>query len=96
VPMNRFRPNVVIGGADAYDEDAWRRIRIGDLTFRVVKPCARCSVVTVDQRTGRAGREPTRTLSTYRRRDGKVYFGQNLIPDAGGVIRVGDEVTVLD
>lgn len=96
VPMNRFRPNVVIRGGGAYEEDRWRRIRIGPVVFRVVKPCARCVITTIDQESARPGKEPLRTLATYRRSErGKVCFGQNLIPDSVGTIRVGDPVEVL-
>ena len=98
LPMNRFRPNVVIGGSRAYAEDGWRGIRIGKVAFRVVKPCARCVVTTVDQATGTRGderTEPLRTLATYRKSALGVLFGQNLIPDGTGTIRVGNEVAVL-
>ncbi|MCX6134545.1 MAG: MOSC domain-containing protein [Ignavibacteriales bacterium] len=90
VPMNRFRPNLVIAGSSAYEEDTWRILQIGSVSFRVAKPCARCSVPTVDQDTGEAGKEPIRTLSTYRTRDSKVYFGQNLIHEGRGIVNVGD------
>jgi uncharacterized protein YcbX len=98
LPMNRFRPNVVIEGSVPYAEDGWRRVRIGEVAFRVVKPCARCVVTTVDQATGTRGderTEPLRTLATYRRSALGVLFGQNLVPDGTGTIRVGDEVEVL-
>jgi uncharacterized protein len=107
IPMNRFRPNLVVSGARAFEEDAWTRVRIGGVDFHVVKPCARCVVTTVDQGTGTKRKEPLRTLAEFRRnvpggRKGKgnaVYFGQNLIPDPGSVsatLRAGDEVEVLD
>lgn len=97
LPMRRFRPNLVVAGAPGHDEDDWRRIRIGSLTLRVVKPCSRCAITTVDpERGARDGTEPLETLATYRRRDGRVYFGQNLIPDGAGEIRVGDAVEVLE
>ena len=95
VPMNRFRPNLVVDGTFAFEEDTWQRIQIGEVTFRVVKPCGRCTVPTVNQETGEAGKEPIRTLSTYRTRDSMVYFGQNLIHERRGVVSVGDEVHVL-
>jgi uncharacterized protein YcbX len=95
LPMNRFRPNLVVSGCAPYAEDGWRRIRIGALEFRVVKPCARCVVTTTDQATGRRGAEPLRTLATYRQRDGGIMFGQNLIPDGEGDLRMGDAVEVL-
>jgi len=97
VSMRRFRPNLVIAGSAPYAEDGWRRIRIGALTFQVVKPCSRCVVTTVDPDTGLAeGPEPLRTLATYRRRDNKVYFGQNVVHEGTGRLRVGDPVTVLE
>lgn len=95
VPMNRFRPNIVVSGAEPFAADHWRRIRIGEVEFRVAKPCARCVMTTIDQATGRKTREPLRTLASYRRRDNEVLFGQNLIQDGGGVVRVGDSVEVL-
>jgi uncharacterized protein YcbX len=95
LPMRRFRPNVVVAGAEPYAEDRWRTIRVGAVGFHVVKPCARCVVTTTDPETGARGKEPLRTLATYRRKNGKVYFGQNLIPGGRGTIRVGDAVTVL-
>ena len=96
VPMNRFRPSVVVAGAPAWAEDGWRRIRIGSATFRVVKPCGRCVVTTIDQATGRRGRQPLELLGRRRRFGQQVVFGQNMIPDAPGSIRVGDPVQVLE
>jgi uncharacterized protein YcbX len=97
VPMNRFRPNMVVDGEAPFGEDRWTVIRAGGTRFRVVKPCPRCVVITVDQRSGTAGKEPLRTLAEFRRRDedGKVLFGQNLIHDGPGVIRLGDVVEVV-
>ncbi len=94
VPMNRFRPNLVVGGSAPHAEDGWRRIRVGDVVFSVVKPCARCTVPTVDQRTGETGPEPLRTLATYRKVGSKVLFGQNLIHEAPGAVAVGQLVQV--
>lgn len=95
VPINRFRPNIVVAGAESYAEDGWNAIRIGTLEFRIVKPCARCVIITVDQSTGNKGTEPLKTLATYRRSDGGVMFGQNLVHAASGQIDVGDTVQVL-
>lgn len=95
-PMDRFRPNVVIADADAHDEDTWARFTIGGVPFAGVKPCSRCQVVAIDQTTGTPGKEPLRTLATYRKARGRVYFGQNLIPRGEGVIRVGDAIKVLE
>jgi uncharacterized protein YcbX len=97
VPMTRFRPNVVVSGAPPWAEDAWTggRIRIGAVTFRVPKPCARCVVTTTDQETGERGREPLRTLARYRNVNEDLRFATNLIPDDVGEISVGDRVEVL-
>ena len=96
VPMARFRPNLVVTGEGAFAEDTWRKIRIGPITFDVVKPCARCSMTTVDPLTGRKGKEPLRTLATFRKRDGEVMFGQNLVHYGTGPLSVGDAVEVLE
>jgi hypothetical protein len=95
VTMGRFRPNIVVAGCEPHAEDDWGRVRIGEVDFRVAKPCARCVVVTVDQSTGERGHEPLRTLSTYRTVNGQVLFGQNLIHEGRGVVRVGDEVRTV-
>jgi len=96
LPMNRFRPNLVISGCAAYEEDTWERMKIGPVTFRAGGPCARCIIITTDQFTGLRAKEPLRTLATYRRdplQPTEVNFGQNLInEDKSGVISVGDEV----
>lgn len=99
LPVTRFRPSVVIDGAVAWAEDDWRRIRIGDVTFRVAKGCDRCVFTTIDPRTSVKGREPLVTLARYRRWDGKVWFGVNLIPDlvpgTPALIRPGDPVEIV-
>jgi uncharacterized protein YcbX len=96
LPMDRFRPNIVVDGGEAFGEDDWARIRVGDTDFRVVKPCARCVVTTTDQQTGSRGKEPLRTLATFRTVDGKVLFGENLIHDGPGPLRTGDPVEVIE
>lgn len=100
VPMRRFRPNLVIDGDAAWAEDDWRRIRVGDATFRAVKGCARCVITTLERDAAgevAGGKEPIRTLARIRRFGGAVWFGVNLIPDtAGATVRVGDEVEVLE
>lgn len=95
LPMNRFRPSIVVDGADAWAEDDWPRLRIGDVGFRVAKPCDRCVVTTIDQDTGRPGRGPLRMLAKRHRIGKALAFGQYLIPDGVGPIKVGDEVRVL-
>jgi hypothetical protein len=92
VPMNRFRPNFVVRGVEAYGEDAWSRVRIGGVEFQACKPCARCVITTIDQTSGQASKEPLRTLSEYRKQDGGVMFGQNLVHLGAGTVRVGDPI----
>lgn len=92
--MNRFRPNIVFTGGDAHEEDSWGHFRIGQNRFAAVKPCSRCVVTTVNQDTGEKGSEPLASLATYRKRDNKVYFGQNLIPLDYTEIAEGDEIVL--
>ena len=94
LPMNRFRPNLVVSGGQPFAEDGWDRIQIGEIGLRVVKPCGRCVVTTTDQATGGRGQEPLRTLATYRRRDGQVMFGQNAVHENTGRLKVGDAVQI--
>ena len=94
LPMSRFRPNVVVRGAEPFEEDTWRRFRIGPLRFDAVKPCARCQVTTIDQETAIAGREPLATLARFRKRGSGVLFGMNVVHRDRGAIRVGDRVTI--
>ena len=94
--MERFRPNLVISGCDAYAEDSWQRIRIGELVFRVAKPCSRCVIPTIDPDTGsRQGDEPLKTLLQYRKQGNKVMFGQNLLHEGGGSLDQGMRVEIL-
>ncbi len=94
LPMNRFRPNLVVSGCPPFAEDGWSALEIGEVRLRIAKPCARCIVTTVDQTTGVRGREPLVTLARFRSRDGKLLFGQNLVPERTGDLRVGDPVRV--
>lgn len=96
--MLRFRPNLVIGESEAFAEDGWKRIRIGTTDFRVVKPCSRCILTTLDPQTGErsADREPMTTLLTYRKQSDGIMFGQNLVPDGAGHLEVGMAVEVLE
>jgi uncharacterized protein YcbX len=92
--ITRFRPNLVVSGCDAYDEDFWRQITIGNIGFRLPKPCSRCSVPTIDPATGKTGKEPLTTLNRIRKWQNKVYFGQNALHDGLGVLSVGDSVQI--
>ncbi|AWZ05373.1 MULTISPECIES: MOSC N-terminal beta barrel domain-containing protein [unclassified Streptomyces] len=96
LPMNRFRPNVVVSGAEAWAEDGWLRIAIGDAVFRGVRECGRCVVTTTDQVTAARGKEPLKTLARHRRIGKSLAFGRLLVPLRLGTVRVGDEVRVLE
>ena len=93
LPMNRFRPNVVLSGIDAYDEDHIDEIRAGGLAFKLVKRCTRCQITTTDQSNATVGIEPLSTLGGYRMNAelGGVTFGMNAIVTAGvGLALPGD------
>ena len=94
LPMNRFRPNFVFTGGVAHEEDLWRNFTIGQNRFVGVKPCARCVLTTINQETAEMGKEPLRTLATYRSRDNKIFFGQNLLAVDHNLVQVGDVITV--
>ncbi len=98
LPMNRFRPNLVISGSGIpFVEDHLQRLTIGEITLDVVKPCARCAITTTDQQTAVTAKEPLKTLATFRRGPGgKVLFGQNVIHSNQGVLQVGDQLKVLE
>lgn len=96
LPMERFRPNLVVDGIEAYGEDRVHELRGGNVTLRLVKPCTRCSITTTDQQAGAVdGMEPLTTLKKYRydRQLLGVAFGQNaiVVSGAGSTLRVGDE-----
>jgi uncharacterized protein YcbX len=96
LPMNRFRPNIVIGGSGVpFTEDYLRRFRLGSLVFQAVKPCARCAITTTNQVTTVVGKEPLKTLATFRRGPKGVMFGQNLIHENKGRLGVGAALEVL-
>jgi uncharacterized protein len=95
VPMDRFRPNLVVRGAPPWAEDAWTAIGVRSVVFHALKPCSRCSVITVDQATGIAGKDPLATLATFRARSNRVYFGWNLVAESEGEMCVGDAVSLL-
>ncbi|KAL4200975.1 hypothetical protein AMTRI_Chr02g256300 [Amborella trichopoda] len=111
LPINRFRPNILVEGCEPFSEDLWKVLKISKLMFNGVKLCSRCKVPTINQDTGIVSNEPTATLKKFRsdqalcptkRSQGKVYFGQNLVcnesisPSGGGkVVRVGDPVYVV-
>jgi uncharacterized protein YcbX len=92
--MQRFRPNIVIEGAEpAFAEDGWSTVRVGQVGFRIGEHCDRCVLTTIDPKSLDKGKEPIRTLARHRRWDGKVFFGIRLIPTDTGPIRVGDPIS---
>src|SRR5205085_622423 len=103
LPMNRFRPNIVVAGAAAFAEDDWNELGFetqprngAGVVLRAVKPCGRCQVTTTDQATGEVrGPEPLATLATYRDSPFGVRFGMNLVTVEEGTIRVGDAVELV-
>ena len=96
IAMNRFRPNLVLSGCDAFAEDNWQKIRIGDITFRIVKPCSRCVIPNIDIETAERSNEPAKTLATYRKRDNKIFFGQNVIAENEGELTIGMPVEIIE
>lgn len=93
--MNRFRPNLVISGCKPYEEDTWHEIKIGQIEFRLPKPCSRCLIPTIDPETGETSKEPLATLNRLRKSQNKVYFGQNALHNRSGILQVGDKVEIL-
>lgn len=95
LPVDRFRPNIVFTGGAPYQEDIIDSFTINNISFNGVKLCARCIMITIDQANASMGKEPTKTLASYRARNNKMYFGQNLTHSGSGTIAVGDELAVL-
>ena len=95
LPMNRFRTNFVFTGGKPFEEDNWKKFKIGNVIFQAVKPCARCVITTTDQETAERAHEPLLTLSKYRKIDNKVNFGMNLICESTGEVMIGDKIEFL-
>lgn len=94
--VSRFRPNLVVENITPFEEDSWRKISIGNCVFRIVKPCARCVVTTIDQQTAQKGKEPLQSMAKYRKKGNKILFGQNMIAENYGWISRNDKVEVLE
>lgn len=95
VKMNRFRPNLVVDGNFPWEEDHWKKIKIGKAILRIAKPCARCIVTTIDPETSEKGNEPLYTLSQFRKQNNKVLFGMNATVVQRGLISLGDRIELL-
>jgi uncharacterized protein YcbX len=93
IGMDRFRPNIVFSGGMAFDEDLMHEITINNVLMHGVKLCARCIMTTTNQQTAERSKEPLYTLSTYRKKDNKIYFGQNVLSKSEGVIHIGNEIS---
>jgi uncharacterized protein len=96
LPMNRFRPNFVFNAGKPFEEDNWKKFKIGEVIFEAVKPCSRCVTTTIDQENAAKSDEPLKTLSSYRMVNNKVTFGMNLIHEGTGILRIGDEIEILE
>lgn len=94
ISMNRFRPNLVFSGMKPYQEDQFVKMKVGEVNFQGIKLCARCVMTTINQETGEKGKEPLKTLATYRQQGHKILFGQNVVALNLGEVRVGDKVTI--
>ncbi len=92
VPMNQFRPNIVLSTSEAHEEDTLENFNLGTAAFKGSHPCARCVVTTIDQQTALASKEPLRTMATYRKVDSRVNFGMNVFCTREGIIKVGDTI----
>jgi MOSC domain-containing protein len=95
LPINRFRPNIVFTGGRPFEEDTMEHFIVKGIHYYTVKPCARCVITTTDQETGITGKEPLRTLASYRRVNNEVWFGQNVLTEGTGFISVGDSIEVI-
>jgi hypothetical protein len=95
LPVNRFRPNIVFTGGLPFEEDTMEHFIVNGIHCYAVKPCARCVITTTDQETGMTGKEPLKTLASYRRVKNEVYFGQNILTDGNGFISVDDSIEVI-
>jgi uncharacterized protein YcbX len=95
LPMQRFRPNLVISGCDSYEEDSWREIMINGIHFRLPKPCSRCPVPAINTDTGERGKEPLKTLNRLRRWNNRIFFGQNALHDIAGELSIGQTINIV-
>ncbi len=94
ISIKNFRTNIYVETAKAHIEDEWGTIKINNLSFDLVKRCARCVMININQDTGHVNPEALRTLAKYRKGDKGIEFGQNLVHKGLGVINLGDEINV--
>jgi len=96
LPINRFRPNIVFTGGNAYEEDGWAHFTINNINFYGVKLSARCIITTINQDTIKQSKEPLKTLATYRQKNNNIYFGQNLLHHGEGTLHIGNEIKLIE
>ena len=96
LPINRFRPNIVFTGGLPHEEDAWAHFTINEISFYGVKLCSRCVITTINKDTSEKGKEPLKTLASYRMKNNKIYFGQNLVHSGEGIVHIGDTIEVVE
>jgi len=97
LPVDRFRANIIVSTTEAHEEDNWKEsFELGTATMKVIKPCARCVVTTIDQQTANKGKEPLKTLATYRKKRNKIWFGANAICTKVGLIKIGDKINLAE
>lgn len=96
LPINRFRPNIVFTGGQPFEEDTWAHFNSNGIDFFGVKLCARCVMTTINQEEAVKGKEPLKTLATYRMKDKKIFFGQNIIHKGEGLVHVGDSIEIKE
>ncbi|MCS7081562.1 MAG: MOSC N-terminal beta barrel domain-containing protein [Rhodothermia bacterium] len=89
VSVLRFRPNLVFAGVEPFVEDTWSWVRLGSVRLRLVKPCSRCLVPSIDPESGCLEPEPLRTLASFRLRQGRIWLGQNAVPETTGPVWAG-------
>lgn len=94
--VSRFRPNILVAGCEPFEEDSWRKIKIGDIEFDLVKPCSRCVIPTINLKTAEKERAVLQAMLDFRKKDGEVYVGQNLVHKNLGLLKQGDELLVLE
>jgi uncharacterized protein YcbX len=95
LPVNRFRPNIVFSGGKAFQEDGMEHFKINDINFYGIKLCGRCMITTINQDDSNTSHEPLKTLASYRTKNNKVYFGQNLLHNGSGLVNIGDELKII-
>lgn len=95
VPMACFRPNIVVSGCEAFAEDEWKLLKVADVSLRIVKPCSRCIMPSIDIENAERSKEPIKTLVSFRKRDNHIFFGQNVVVDGEDILEVGMKLEVI-